>query len=74
MKNSTSLTGFIKRIFSRDKSKEQEGTIKRIDSCKNLIDMKEILKEKTKENVVSLKELGTASTMPTEVKQPPSTH
>jgi hypothetical protein len=45
MKKSSSLTGFIKRLFSGDKNKPLESSrLKKVDSCKNLIDMKEILK------------------------------
>jgi hypothetical protein len=45
MKKSSSLSGFIKRLFSSEKNKPVESnTLKKVDSCKNLIDMKEILK------------------------------
>ena len=69
MKKSSSLSGFIKRLFSSEKSKP-ETAIKKVDSCKNLIDIKEILKEKTKENVASMKDIGTTSTVTTEVRRP----
>lgn len=55
MKKSSSLKGFIQRLFSKEK-RQVENSLQKVDSCKNLKEMKTILRDKTQEKEYSTKD------------------